>query len=129
MYDVDRFIADERLRKAAAQVGGRHYTALVPRIKALRKSSNVDAAKALLEKCIHAIERESQIPLPGAAVPPWFFEQLAVIHRKAGRKEDAELVMSRYKELSGQVELSGTRLLEEFRQWASHNGKGVDTAS
>lgn len=128
MYDVDRFIADERLRETAARVGRRHYSALVPRIKALRKSRDVDAARALLEKCIQAIEREAQIPLPGATVPPWFFEQLAAIHRKAGHGQDADRVTSRYEELRAQVERSGARALEDFRQWAAKQCAGDETS-
>ena len=95
MIDVEKHEAAEAARRAAGMVDNAHHTAQVPTIKAMRKAGNHDEAAALLLRCIEAIEREAAIPLPGHGVPPWCFEQLATIYRKAGRPDDAGQVLQR----------------------------------
>lgn len=87
----------ERARRAAGLVDGRHYSTHVDDVKSLVRSRDDDAAAGLLLRLIDAIEREAAHPLPGHdAVPPWYFEQLQAIYRRAGLSREAALLKQRH---------------------------------
>jgi hypothetical protein len=103
-------------RQIAAQVDGRHYSALAPQIKALRQSGDDDAAAGLLLRAIDAIEREAQIPLAGhTEAPPWFFQQLAAIYSKAGDERAAALVRQRHNVLQIRAQTAGLQATAKAR--------------
>lgn len=117
--------AGEAERRAAGMVDGRHYSAHAAAIKAMQRAGNVDGAAALLARCVEAVEREAVHPVAGhVGVPPWFHAQLAGVHEKAGRSEEAAAVMRRFDLLNAQAAESGQRLLEEMRKQIS--GADVD---
>ena len=65
---------------------GRHYTDYVDEIKRLRRTDHDDKAISLLLELLDATEAESIAEDFGVA--PWYYSQLAIIHRT--RKESLE---------------------------------------
>lgn len=120
MDKLQGYRAAEAARRKAAMVDGKHYTAYTAEVKALRKAGNDDAAAGLLIRIIEAIERESAIPLAGhTAVAPWYFDQLAIIYRKAGNPEAAGKIKQRYFIADAQATKSGTLALLAMREAAA----------
>lgn len=66
------------------------YWELVEEIKQLRREGHTKHAEQLLLKCLDAIDADGSCP------PPWYFEQLAILHRKAGRTEQEISILKRY---------------------------------
>lgn len=84
--------------KAAGIVEGKHYTEHVPAVKALKRSGDYSAAIQLLLRLVDAVEAESRAAGPTRAVPPWYYEQLALLYRK-GKNFQAEVdILRRYVE-------------------------------
>lgn len=83
-------------RKAAGSIDGRHYTKYVEDVKALKKAKDHDAAAALLLRLLDAVEDESRVAGPEWPLAPWYYEQLAIIHRQAKRYGDEVGVLERY---------------------------------
>lgn len=130
MFDFDAHEAAEAARTAAAMVDGRHYSAHAPTVKAMRKAGNDDEAAGLLLRLIEAVEREAAIPLAGGyGVPPWYFDQLAIIYRKAGKKAEAELLMQRYAALDAAATKAGLLLKDEMTRSLLELASGGGTRS
>lgn len=116
MIDIDAYARAEALRKAAGMVDGKHYTQHVEAVKQLRRAGDEDAAAGLLLRLIDAVEREAAVPLAGRGMlPPWYYEQLAIIYRKHGRKADAKDLLLRHASMSAAAELAGMVELERLR--------------
>ena len=67
---------------------GRHYTEYVDKVKELKRTGEYAEAVALLMQLIDAVEQEANVE--GWGVAPWYYEQLAIIHRKQ-KVYDAEV--------------------------------------
>ncbi len=114
--DLAAFERAESARRVAALVDGRHYTAYVQEVKALREAGDDDAAAGLLLRLIEAVEREAANPLAGhVGVPRWYFDQLAAIYRKARRDDLAGPLIQRWTVLQVKAETDGLRLLAQMR--------------
>ncbi len=61
-------------------VQGRHYTAYVEEVKALRRSGDDQGAERLLLALVDATEAESRATRGGVA--PWYYEELAILYRE-----------------------------------------------
>ena len=66
------------------------YWELVDEIKQLRRQEETEGAEQLLLRCVCAIEAEGGYPAP------WYFEQLAILYRKAGRLKQEISVLERF---------------------------------
>ena len=75
-------------------VDGLHFTEHIAAIKTLRRTGRDDEAAALLLKCVNATEAEDAIEKWGVA--PGYYEQLAIIYRKAGQLDDEVAILDRY---------------------------------
>lgn len=75
-------------------VDGRHYTTYVEEIKQLKRENRLDDAIIILKKIVEAVEHESKIKRWG--VPPWYYEQLAIIYRKKKESDKEYLILKRY---------------------------------
>ena len=64
---------------------GRHYTEYVDEVRLLLKENKLDEAEKLLIELINAAESEAFQNNWGVA--PWYYEKLAMVHR---RKKDTE---------------------------------------
>ena len=62
-------------------VDGRHYTEWVDAVRDLRRGGDDAAALKLLEKLMRATLQETAAT--GLPPAPWYFEQAAIIHRRA----------------------------------------------
>jgi hypothetical protein len=104
---------------------GAHYTDYVEQVKQLRRAGLDQEAEVLLLELIDATEAEAAAEEWG--VPPWYYEQLAVLYSKR-HDYDAEIaVLERY---AGQPHASGVsppRLLERLakKRAAREKRRGV----
>jgi hypothetical protein len=75
-------------------VRGRHFCEWVPELDALRKAGQVAHLEELLLECVDATEREAQVKKWGVA--PAYYERLAILYRKQGRRDDELAILRRY---------------------------------
>lgn len=75
-------------------VRGHHYTEYVENIKQLKRQKEHDKAISLLLRIVDAAEHESIKEQWG--VPPWSYEQLAIIYRKQNEHDNKEKILKRY---------------------------------
>lgn len=121
---LDAHLRAEAERAAAAMVDGKHYTKHIDAVKKLRRAGDETAAEALLLRLIAAIEREAAIPLAGRGMlPSWYYDQIAVIYRKTGRKDQVPDLMQRRATLSAAAEASGMAALERMRNECRSSGR------
>lgn len=73
---------------------GRHFTTYIPQVKTLRRLGRDDSAAALLLRLLPAVDAEAFAK--GWPIAPWYYEQLAIIYRKAKRPEDEIAILQRY---------------------------------
>ncbi len=85
---------------------GSHYTAYVDRVKELKSAARFEEAIELLQKLIHAVEKEARSQGGGWGLAPWYYEQLAIIYRKQ-KRYDAEV-----------------QILERYEDWLKTSGTG-----
>jgi hypothetical protein len=75
-------------------VDGRHYTEWVDSVRQLRRGGDDGAALKLLEKLMRATLQETAAT--GLPPAPWYFEQAAIIHRKAQDPAAEVAVLKRF---------------------------------
>jgi hypothetical protein len=75
---------------------GRHYTEYVDTVKTLKREERLDEAVDLLGHLVDATEEEARHEGPGWGVAPWYYEQLAIIHRKNGDFGAELAILERY---------------------------------
>ena len=75
-------------------VRGRHYTEYVEEVKALRRLGREIEAERLLLELVDATEAEARAEKWGVA--PWYYEQLAISHRKRGDPQGEVHILERY---------------------------------
>ncbi len=92
----DKHEKQEQARKRAGQLEGKHYTAFVEEVKALKRSGDLDAAAGLLMRLLDAAEREARVSGPDWPIAPWYFVQLAAIYRKQKSYAQESAVLRRY---------------------------------
>ena len=98
---------DERLRSylvarysgtldpsAPGMVRGRHFTTYVEEVKELKRRGEYEAAVQLLVELVEATEAEDAMDRMGVA--PWYYEQLAILHRKKGDLDGEIAILERY---------------------------------
>ena len=99
-------------KPTSGRLRGQHYTEYVEEIKRLRRSGNEEDAEGLLRELLDPIETEASAL--GEGVPPWYYEQLAIIARK--RKDtSAELsVLERFARAPHAPGVGTKKLLERL---------------
>jgi hypothetical protein len=75
-------------------VDGRHYTEWVDAVRDLRRDGDDAAAPKLLDKLMRATSQETAAT--GLPPAPWYFEQAAIIHRKAQDPDGEVAVLKRF---------------------------------
>jgi len=75
--------ADEKARKLAGSINGKHFTSYVDQVKVLRRLGQDAKAASLLLKLVCAVEAEAAVAGPDWCISPWYYEQLALIYRKS----------------------------------------------
>lgn len=97
---------------------GRHFTTYVEDVKALKRDNRLDDAEKLLLKMVTAVEAENGIAKMG--LPPWYYEQLAIVYRE--RKDPAKevAILERYLAKAGHDEAerntTGSKLLDRLKK-------------
>jgi hypothetical protein len=76
-------------------VDGRHYTDWVDPVKQLKRDHQNDRALTLLYRLCDAAEAESLAT--GETLAPWYFEQVAIEERRAGRPDREVAILDRYR--------------------------------
>lgn len=94
--------------------GGKHYTEYVEDIKALKRHGALDEAEQLLLNLVEAVEAEAKTE--GWGVAPWYYEQLAVIHRKRGDFRAEVEILERYAAQEPAPGASTPQLLERLKK-------------
>ena len=92
----------------------RHYTEYVEQVKQLKRDSRLDEAVKLLTSLVSATEAEALSA--GTGVAPWYYEQLAIVHRKRKDDEAEVAILQRY---AGQTRAPGSgaqRLVERLEK-------------
>lgn len=77
-------------------VRGHHFTEYVEDVKTLRRSGREEEAERLLLEIVDATEVEARSE--GWGVAPWYYEQLAIIYRKAHDYDREVAIMERYRD-------------------------------
>lgn len=93
---ADQIKALDAARKAAGRIGNRHHTDYVAEVKALMRAGDNAAAIRLLLRLVEAVEAESKVAGPHWPVAPWYYEQLAMILRKAKNYRGEVEILRRY---------------------------------
>lgn len=75
-------------------VEGRHYTDWVEVVKEQKRAGNYEQALTMLYRLCDAVEKESQAT--GHRLAPWYFEQVAIEERRAGRPHRELAILERY---------------------------------
>ena len=117
-FSFEEWQARDRATRAAGNVRGRHFTTYADEVKRLKRSGDNLAAIKLIYECIDAAEAQTRQeteddiwraerasasgdgygppPMLGGNVPPWWYEQAAIIYRKAGDRDAEIAVLERY---------------------------------
>lgn len=95
-------------------VRGRHFTEYVARVKELRRRQDDEAAERLLLELVEATELEARAE--GRGVAPWYYEQLAILYRKAGDLEREVAILERYARQEHAPGVMPSRLLQRLRK-------------
>lgn len=88
---------------AAGDVDGTHWKALKPTISELKRQQRFEDARAELDKCISAAEREAA--MDSSRPDPWPSEQMSVVLRKLRAFDDELSVLERYVTACGSNEV------------------------
>ncbi|WBQ05606.1 hypothetical protein [Kribbella sp. CA-293567] len=75
---------------------GKHFSAWVDAVREFERAGQLDQALELLTNLVAATEAESRANACGVA--PWYFEQIAVIHRQRGDLRAELAILERYAE-------------------------------
>lgn len=75
---------------------GRHYTTYVAEVRELKRAGHADAAAGLLLRLVDAVERQIACQPKGWGVPPWYYEQLAIIYRQSKLPDLESALLRRY---------------------------------
>jgi hypothetical protein len=81
-------------RSSVGKVEGRHYTEWVDTVKGMKRLGHHEQALQLLYRLCDAAEAESE--QARQTLPPWYFEQVAIIERKQGNFEAEVAILQRY---------------------------------
>lgn len=76
------------------EYNGRHFTTWVDTVKELKRQGDTVEAVSLLGHLVEATEAESRDDHRGVA--PWYYEQLAILYRKAGNNVAEVAILERY---------------------------------
>lgn len=104
--------ASRAVRTAAGEYFGRHYTEYVDDVRALKREGALDAAVTLLRGLIDAVEAEATAE--GIGVPPWYYEQLAIVLRKQHDFAGEIAVLERYAALDHAHGATEGKLIERL---------------
>lgn len=74
---------------------GKHYTEYVNEVKRLKREDRLEDAEKLLLNLINAAESESRSEKMGC-VPPWYYNQLAIVYRKRRDYKNEVKVIERF---------------------------------
>lgn len=78
----------------SGKLRGKHYSAFVQEVKALRRHGHDDSAETLLLELVAVVEAEAAQERWGVA--PWYYEQLAIIYRKRRDGAAEVAILERY---------------------------------
>ena len=95
-------------------IDGKHFTTYIEQVKHLKREERHDEAIELLLNLIAATEAESREAGGSSGVAPWYYEQLAIIYRKAKRHSDEVDVLERYEEQTKAPGVGPQRLAERL---------------
>ncbi len=115
MDDLDRHLAAEAARQAAAAVDGVHYSAHARLVKAALRRRDYDEAAGLLLRLVAAVEREAAVPLAGARVPDWYHASLAELYTRRGHDAQAATLLQRFALIRAESDRDSMAL--ELKQW------------
>jgi hypothetical protein len=91
------FFPERDHASSAAEAGmwdGKHFTDYVDTVRSLTRAGRAAEAIELLGHLVEATERDAAIRREGVA--PWYYEQLAKLHRKRGDLSAERTVLERF---------------------------------
>jgi hypothetical protein len=97
-----------------------HYSDKAELIKQLRRDGKTEEAERLLLEAVEATEEEAQ--REGWGVAPWYYEQLAILYKKAKRPEDELAILERHERQPGPPTTRGQKLTERLRKLRERRG-------
>jgi len=83
-----------RLADKPGYYKGRHYSEYLEEVGRLKRTGDMERARSLLLDLVEATESESRAT--GWGVPPWYYEQLAIIYRKAEDYDSEVAILERF---------------------------------
>ena len=130
------------MTETPGQVNGVHYTEYVGQIQTLKRAGHTEDAIVLLLKCVDATEEEDLLGSPmaidedeegndvfmtdengaiilecqGFGVAPFYYEQLAILYRKAKRFDDEVAILERYAVQNKAPGVMPEKLMERLRK-------------
>jgi hypothetical protein len=99
-----------------------HYTDYVDQVKYLTHENRYEEAIALLLKLVAETEREAKTGRCGVA--PWYYEQLAILYRKAKRPDDEIQILERYESQPKAPGAGPIKLAERLKKAKILNASG-----
>ncbi|WP_225744838.1 hypothetical protein [Marinilactibacillus sp. Marseille-P9653] len=98
---------------------GKHYTEYVDQIKQLKREKKNQEAINLLNELVLVVESESAINQAG--IPPFYYEQLAILYRKEKQSDKEVKILERYIEVTSQYGDPSKKLVERLNKLVVNN--------
>lgn len=98
---------------------GKHYTEYVEQIKQLKREQKNQEAIDLLNELVLVVESESAINQSG--LPPFYYEQLAILYRKEKQSDKEVEILERYIEVTSQYGEPSKKLVERLDKLVVNN--------
>jgi hypothetical protein len=98
----------------AGYVGGKHFTEYVEKVKTLKRNGENEKAIKLLLKLVSATEKESNKNQMGVA--PWYYEQLAILYKKAGKIDEEYKILYRFSQQKHALGVTVEKLLKRLEK-------------
>lgn len=101
-----------------------HYTDYVEDVKELKRRKDHESAGTLLLSLIDAAETESRAQ--GMGVPPWYYEQLAIVRRKQSDLDGEIAILERYAAMLHAPGVARAKLLARLQDARARRAKRPD---
>jgi len=115
---IDKFVEEEREKKQAGSINGKHYTEYVDLVRELKREKKHQEAIDLLLKLIDAVEREAKLDKSYGGdgfCAPGYYKQLAIIYRKEKRYSEEVAILERLQKQNNYLDESALKRLKKAK--------------
>jgi len=115
---VDRFVEEERKKKQAGSINGKHYTEYIDLVRELKRKKEYQEAIDFLLRLIDAVEHEAKVDKSyggDGCCAPWYYEQLAIVYRKEKRYSEEVAILERLQKQNNYLHESAVNRLKKAK--------------